>query len=241
MLDEAAADVFARAAVDAVRRTGRFSVALAGGSTPKGLYSRLATDVRCRNLVPWSEIDFFWGDERHVPPGDPQSNYRMANETMLSKVPAQPERVHRVQSEHADAALVAEWYEADISASIASRAGTPCFDLIVLGIGVDGHTASLFPGTAALAEGNRLVVANWVEMLSAHRITMTFPLINAARLVIFLAAGEEKADVLRRILEPKGPARNLPAQLVRPIDGEVLWLLDGAAASLLNASLITGT
>ena len=235
-LFDAAATAFVQAAIDAVRWSGRFSVALAGGSTPRGVYSLLASDPRLRNTMPWDRVDFFWGDERHVAPDDPESNYRMAHEAMLSRVAVSSARVHRVKSEHPDAAVVASWYEADVRASLGSLPGIPRFDLILLGIGTDGHTASLFPGTSALSEHERLIVANWVEKVSAYRITMTLPLINAARAVLFIAAGEEKAETVRSILQPTGSATTLPAQLVRPVDGRLLWLLDAAAAKRIRVA-----
>jgi 6-phosphogluconolactonase len=233
-LYEAAATLFHRASTDAIRERGSFSVALAGGSTPRGLYSLLADDRRWREGVAWNAIDFFWGDERHVPPDHPDSNYRMAHEALLSKVRVATERVHRVQSESPDASIAATLYEAELRETLAGGEGIPRLDLILLGLGTDGHTASLFPGTAAVSERVRLVFGNWVGELDAYRITMTLPVLNAARLVIFLVAGEEKAEAVKAVLHPDAAAPPLPAQLVRPADGRVLWLLDRAAGSLLH-------
>ena len=230
----AAADLFLRAALDAVDARGTFVVALAGGSTPRGLYALLATDDDFRTLVPWNQGEFFWGDERHVPPDHPDSNYRMALEAMLSRVPVNPDRVHRVRAEHADAAFAASLYEAEVQRIVAAEAAIPRFDLILLGLGGDGHTASLFPGTDALSERIRLVVATRVAKLDTQRITMTFPLLNAARLVILVAAGAEKANAVRDVLQPGPGAPELPAGQVRPADGRLVWVIDRAAAGLLG-------
>jgi 6-phosphogluconolactonase len=229
------AALFQEGSAEALRERGAFSVALAGGSTPKRLYSLLAEDAHLRNAIQWAQVDFFWGDERHVPFDHPDSNYRMAHDAMLSKVPVRPERVHRVRTEQPDAALAASLYEADVRASVAPSAGIPRFDLVLLGIGTDGHTASLFPETQALSELTRLVAANWVEKLHAYRITMTLPLLNAARLIVVLAAGEDKAIPVRDAIQPRDAGHSLPVQLVRPEDGRLIWLLDRGAASLLNA------
>jgi 6-phosphogluconolactonase len=233
-LYEAAADVFQRVSSEAVRDRGVCRVALAGGSTPKGLYALLADDARWTNAVRWDALDVFWGDERHVGPDHRDSNYRMADEAMLSKVPVPPARVHRVLAENPDAAAAANSYEAEIRTASGVATGVPRFDVILLGLGSDGHTASLFPGTLALSERNRLVVANWVEKMAAYRITMTLPVLNAARVVMFLVAGADKAEALRAVLQPKPDSPPLPAALVRPEGGRVLWLLDPAAARRLQ-------
>ena len=228
------AEMFVRAAAESLGLRRAFSVALAGGSTPKNLYSLMADDSQLRRSVPWPQIDFFWGDERHVPPDHPDSNYRMAYDAMLSRVPITLPRVHRIRAEVADAAAAAAMYESEVRASVASENGIPRLDLVFLGIGTDGHTASLFPGTAAMAEHERLVVANWVERLQTFRITLTLPLLNAARFVLIVATGEDKAKVVREALEPAADAPPLPIQLVQPRDGRVAWLLDRSAASLLK-------
>ena len=229
----AGADLFQHAALESVAERGQFSVALAGGTTPRALYTRLAEDAIRREGVPWPHTEFFWGDERYVPPGDPQSNYRMAHDAMLSKVPVSSKQVHRVHSEHPDPVEAANRYEDEIRRVLEGTGPIPRFDLVLLGLGADGHTASLFPGSPALVERSRLVVANWVESLHAHRITMTLPLLNAARLLIFLVTGEEKAAAVQAILRGRPDSATLPAQLVRPTDGQVRWLLDSAAARLL--------
>ena len=234
-LHAAGADVFAEAAAEAVRRAGRFSVALAGGSTPKGMYSLIASDARLRSAIPWNKIEFFWSDERYVPADHPDSNYGMAFNAMLSKVTVSPAQVHRVRTENADAQACADSYALEIRSSLAVPTGIPHFDLILLGIGADGHTASLFPGTDALHEQTRLVAANWVDKAGAYRITMTFPLLNAARAVMFMAAGVDKATAVRDALQSTAPPK-VPAGEVQPRDGRLLWLLDHSAASLLQVS-----
>jgi 6-phosphogluconolactonase len=230
------AAMFAQTAAESLRVRGTFSVALAGGSTPRGLYSLMADDPQLRSAIPWPRIDFFWGDERHVPPEHPDSNYKMAYEAMLSKVPATPERVHRVRAENPDATVAAAQYESEIRTSLAAPASVPRLDLVHLGMGTDGHTASLFPGTQALNEQKLLAVANWVERVHAYRITMTLPLLDAARLILIVAAGEEKAKPVRDALQPSANAPPLPVQLVRPQNGRIVWLLDRAAASLLTTT-----
>jgi 6-phosphogluconolactonase len=200
------------------------------------MYSLLATDGRLRGMMPWNSIDIFWSDERYVPPTHPDSNYGMALDAMLSKVNVSPARVHRVRTEDGAAGAVADSYDAEIRAAFSEPNGIPRFDLILLGIGADGHTASLFPNTEALQEQSRLVVANWVNQFGTHRITMTFPLLNAARLVMFMAAGQDKAPAVRSALEPERDTVPVPAHAVQPRDGQVLWLLDSAASSLLQVS-----
>ncbi len=231
-----AAEEVVRAANEAVKQRGRFTIALAGGSTPKSLYNLLATNAR--TALPWDRMFFFFGDERHVPPNDPDSNYRMADESMLSKIPVPAANVFRIPAENPDAEAVAEAYEETLKKFFALQPGQfPRFDLILLGMGPDGHTASLFPGTGALQEKKRLVVANWVEKMKTHRITLTLPVLNAAHCIIFLVSGIDKASVLRTVLEGDVSAEQYPSKLVRPRDGKLIWLLDRAAASQLkNAS-----
>jgi len=232
----AAAEVVVGAATDAVAQRGRFTIALSGGSTPKSLFNLLATNAR--TVLPWERMFFFWGDERHVPPTDPDSNYRMAEETMLSKVPVPPGNVFRMAAENPDAAAVAEEYEKTLRKFFALEPGqVPVFDLILLGMGPDGHTASLFPGTAGLQEKSRLVIANWVEKMKTSRLTFTLPVLNATRCVTFLVSGTDKAAVLRTVLEGDVPAEQYPAKLVRPTDGKLIWLVDRAAASELTNKL----
>lgn len=228
----AAAEEMVRAAEEAVVQRGQFTIALSGGSTPKSLFNLLATNAR--TALPWDRMFFFWGDERHVLPSDADSNYRMANEVMLSKVPVPPANVFRVLTENPDADAAADAYEKSLRQFFKLGTGeVPKFDLVLLGMGPDGHTASLFPGTAALAEKSRLVVANWVEKLKTKRLTLTLPVLNAARNVIFLVSGVDKAPTLREVLQGKAPAEQYPAKLIQPVDGKLTWLIDRAAASQL--------
>ena len=206
---------------------------MSGGSTPKSLYNLLATNAR--TALPWDRMYFFWGDERHVPPTDADSNYRMADEAMLSKVPVPAGNVFRMATENPDAAQVADDYEKTLRKFFQLSLGdVPQFDLILLGLGPDGHTASLFPGTAALQEKSRLVVSNWVEKLKTHRLSFTFPVLNAARCVAFLVSGTDKASVLKTVLEENAPGEQYPAKLVNPTTGRLIWFLDRAAASFLS-------
>jgi 6-phosphogluconolactonase len=229
-LFEAGAELVAHSAKEAVDERGRFTIALSGGSTPRSLYHLLAANAR--TSLPWDRMFFFWGDERHVPPSDKDSNYRMANESMLSKVPVPEANVFRVRAENPDAAAAADSYEQSLRKFFAEPAGQiPVFDLILLGLGPDGHTASLFPETAALKEMSRLVVANWVEKFKTHRITFTLPLLNAARCVAFLVSGMDKASALQAVLQSDAPGEKYPAKLVRPASGKLIWLVDRAAAS----------
>jgi len=231
-LSEAAAEEVVRDADEAVKARGRFTIALSGGSTPKNLFNLLATNAR--NALPWDRMYFFWGDERHVPPTDPDSNYRMAEEVMLSKVPVPPGNVFRMAAENPDAARVADDYEKALRKFFQLTAdGVPQFDFILLGMGPDGHTASLFPGTAALQEKSRLVVSNWVEKLKTNRLSFTLPVLNAARCVAFLVSGTDKAPVLKTVLEESASAEQYPAKLVNPSADKLIWFLDRAAASSL--------
>jgi len=237
-LFQAAAVEFAALAAEAVHKTGRFCVALSGGSTPKGLYTLLANDVV--PSIPWGRMYFFWGDERHVPPDHPDSNYRMAYESMLSKVPVRLQNVFRVHAEVRDPDAVAMGYEQDLKSCFNLRPGEfPCFDLVLLGLGPDGHTASLFPGTAALQQKDRLFVANWVDKFEAYRFTLTLPALNQSACLMFLVSGKEKAGILREALE--NPSADLPAQKVRPLNGRLLWLVDRAAASALSPQITDST
>jgi len=239
-----AARRFARLADQYVVGCGRFTVALSGGSTPRSMFSLLAADPFL-DTVPWASIYFFWGDERCVPPDHQDSNYRMASETLLSKVPAKPENIFRIPAEMEDPERAAQEYAATLTRFFlagpgATRTGTaplsnvPRFDLILLGMGPDGHTASLFPHTTALQAGEKIVVANYVEKFKANRITMTAATINNARNVTFVAAGKDKAEALAGVLEGSYQPDLYPSQLIHPRNGTLLWMVDEAAASLLN-------
>jgi 6-phosphogluconolactonase len=228
------AGIFIARVQEALREKETCTVVLAGGSTPRGLYSMLAEERGFRAGVPWEKVHFFFGDERHVPPDSPESNYRMANEMLLSKVPVPADHVHRIRGEEPDARKAAEEYEEVLRSFFRPKPGEiPELDFILLGMGADGHTASLFPGTEALKERRRLVVANWIPGLNAHRVTLTPPLLNNAKYVLFLVTGEEKAETLRKVLEEK-TNEPLPAGLIRPTQGRCLWLADRSAAKLLK-------
>ncbi len=230
-----AAELFAGAAERVVARTGRFTVALSGGSTPKLLYALLATEPY-RSRLPWPQTHVFWGDERCVPPGHPDSNFGTAKAILLDRVPLRPEQVHRMPAEREDLDAAARDYEAEIAGTFAvPPAGKPpAFDLILLGLGPDGHTASLFPHTEAVRETKRWVARNYVPKLHASRLTLTVPILNRGATVLFLVSGTDKASVLREVLEgPRDPER-LPSQLIRPIAGRLIWLADQVAAGHLS-------
>ncbi|MGE5207672.1 MAG: 6-phosphogluconolactonase [Chlamydiota bacterium] len=226
-LSRVGAAEFEHVARNAVMARDRFTVCLSGGSTPRGLHSQLA---RGAGRLPWDKFYFFWGDERHVPPDDKDSNYRMARETLLSQAPIPPDHVFRMHAEEADAGRVAEEYEQTIRTFFALKAGeVPRFDLVLLGLGPDGHTASLFPGSPALEERSRLVVANWVQKLGQYRLTLTAPVINNAAEVMFLVSGAEKTAALQSVLYSDAPAEQFPAKLIQPVKGRLIWLVDRAA------------
>ncbi len=240
LLANQAAVRFVDAARDAVAARGRFLLALAGGSTPRRLYERLASRPWIEQ-VDWSRVEFCWGDERNVSPQSADANYRMAHEALLSRLPLEPRQIHRMPAERADLATAAEEYAQQLAALChAAPNSMPVFDLVLLGMGADGHTASLFPGTAALEVTDRSVVANAVPQLGTHRLTLTFPAINAARLVMFLVAGAEKAQRLTEVLPPPGIQGRWPASMVRPTTGHLVWLVDQQAASRLPASQTCG-
>jgi 6-phosphogluconolactonase len=227
-LMRAAAEEFVKVAGHAQSSRGRFSVALSGGSTPAALYSLLATADFARR-VDWSRVHVFWGDERCVPPDHPQSNFRMANETLISKVPLPAENVHRIHGED-DPKQAAAAYEALLRRFL----GAEHLDLVLLGMGDNGHTASLFPGLPGVTEPVRWVLAQYVEVVSMWRVTLTPVVINAAHHVAFLVAGAEKAARLRDVLEGPTQVEVLPSQAIRPTGGELCWLVDAAAAARLE-------
>ena len=234
LAEEAAREVVSAFGGGAAR--GRGTIALSGGSTPRRLYARLAAEP-WRGRVAWERLEFFFGDERHVPPDDPQSNYRMAREELFDRVPVPAANVHRIRAEDPDPARAARGYEEEIRRVFAlSPEAVPRFDVALLGLGPDGHTASLFPHTTALAETRRLVVANRVDKLDTWRITLTAPVFDAAALVLFLVAGADKAEALRAVLDGPPAPDSFPAQRIRPTGGRLLWLVDRAAASKRAAS-----
>ena len=227
----AAAETFARLSSEAVEERGVFSVALSGGTTPRRVYELLASD-EYSDRVPWAGVHVFFGDERAVPADDAESNYRMASEALLSRVAVPEENVHRIEGQ-GDAAANASDYES-VMRDFFGDADRPRFDLVFLGMGDDGHTASLFPQTSALAETRAWVAANWVEKLGAWRITLTAPAVNEARRVVFLVTGAGKAERLREVLNGEPDPSRLPSQMIRPRDGALEWYVDRAAASKLR-------
>lgn len=234
---EALAEAAARAIVDtatqAVAARGRFTIALAGGATPRATYARLAA-APFRDRMPWDRTWVFFGDERAVPPEHPESNFGMAQAALLSRVAIPPDQVIRLRGEAEDPEAAAADYARALAAAFESRRGeVPRFDLVLLGLGVDGHTASLFPGSPVLKEIFRTVAAVYAAAAAVpQRLTLTLPVLNAAARVIFLVAGAEKAKAVRAVLTEKAP---LPATMVQPGDGDLMWLVDRAAASLLPA------
>jgi 6-phosphogluconolactonase len=230
----AAADRFVEIAQAAIAERGRFTVALSGGSTPRRMYELLAS-VEYRNRVSWASVHIFFGDERCVPPTDPESNYRMAVEAMISRLPIPAQHTHPMKCED-DPVEGARLYEQELRSFFDAATAWPRFDLVLLGMGDDGHTASLFPGTPAISEQHAWVMANRVEKLKTFRITLTAPAINHAAHTLFMVTGAGKAERLAEVLYgPRDPDR-LPAQLIQPVDGSLTWLVDRAAASLLQMS-----
>jgi len=209
-----------------------FSLALAGGTTPHGLYQRLARSSD-KIEVPWESVDVFFGDERNVPHDHAESNYRMVQRTLLDNIPIAPDRVHPMPADAADLDAASQQYEQTIRRVVSAEAegGLPRFDLILLGMGADGHTASLFPDSPAVKERDKLIAAHFVPVLGRSRMTFTFPLINAASYVIMLITGFDKADAVEAILGHDESARSrLPAAMVAPANGKLLFVLDAAAA-----------
>jgi 6-phosphogluconolactonase len=227
---DGAATFIAGLATESVAERGRFTIALAGGSTPRPIYARLAA----ADHIDWRKVHVSFSDERCVPPDDAASNYRMAREALLDQVPLPPANTHRVRGE-ADPAQAALAYEQDLQ-GVFRTATAPAFDLICLGMGDDGHTASLFPGTAALRERERWVVAQYVAVARAWRVTFTPALINAARHVLFLVEGVGKNETLRHVLEGPYQPDVLPAQLIQPRNGQIHWLVDAAAAARIQST-----
>lgn len=230
---DGAADFIATCGAGAIADRDRFTIALSGGGTPKLIYARLAS-AGYKDRIDWSKWHIFFGDERCVPPDDAKSNFRMAREAMLDHVPVSPENVYRIRGED-DPAMAALRYEQQV-AGLFRSASPPAFDLILLGMGDNGHTASLFPGTAALRERVRWVIPQYVEVMSTWRVTFTTALINAARNVAFMAEGVAKADMLWNVI--KGPYQPdvWPSQLVQPVAGKLHWLVDQAAAAKVQSA-----
>lgn len=229
-----AAAKFISLARAAIKKSGKFSVALAGGSTPKELYKLLATE-KFRALVDWTKIYFFFGDERNVSPDDAESNYRMANENLLEPLKIKAENIFRWQTESGNAEAIAEEYEKTIGNFFGLRENEfPRFDLILLGMGEDGHTVSLFPFTNALSEREKIAVANRVEKLNTTRLTLSFAAINNAENIMFLVGGEKKAEILREVLLGETEPEKYPSQSVKPASGNLFWVLDEKSARNLD-------
>lgn len=235
-LIQAAAEHVIEITSRAITENGRVAIALSGGSTPRPLYALLATETYSQR-IDWSRVHIFWGDERCVPPDSPQSNYQMARETLLDAVPIPLNNVHRIHGEE-DPELAAAVYEEELRTFFGmdetDRLPRLGFDLILLGMGDNGHTASLFPGSSAVTEKKRWVVAEYVEVISMWRITLTPVVINAAKNIIFVVSGAEKVERLHSVLEGPFQPEVLPAQIIRPARGRLLWLLDKASAGRLE-------
>jgi 6-phosphogluconolactonase len=230
-----AADEFVKAASEAVAKNSVFNVAFAGGSTPKSLYALLADDPVYRAKIPWDKMRVFFGDERHVPPDSSESNFRMASEALFSKGLLKPEQIARIKGEHPDTEKAALEYEQVLRAYFQLKDGEyPRFDLVLLGMGDEGHTLSLFPGTKALHPGGRIVVRNWVGKFYTERITLTAEAVNHANRVMFLITRADKAPALKAVLEGPFEPEQLPAQFIRPTSGNALWLIDRDAAKMLT-------
>ncbi len=232
-----AAQEFIHAAAGAVRDKGSFNVVLAGGSTPKALYSLLVNDPTLRSQVSWDKMHLFFGDERHVPPDHPDSNFRMATEAMIAKAPLKPEQVTRIKGEYPDTEKAALEYENALREYFKLKDGDPRFDLLFAGMGNEGHTLSLFPGTKALHADGRLVVRNWIGKLYTERVTLTAPAASNAAQIIFIVTGADKALALKGVLEGPFEPEQLPAQLLQPQNGKLLWLVDAAAGSMLSIGI----
>jgi 6-phosphogluconolactonase len=230
-LSARAAELFIATAYESITGNGDFTVALSGGSTPRALYARLASEAH-EEYAAWARTHVFWSDERCVPPTDEQSNYRMARETLLDHVPLPPQQIHRMRGED-EPVSAAALYTSQLGQHLASRAGR--FNLILLGLGDDGHTASLFPHSSALDDMEHLVAAPFVEKLRVHRLTLTFRVINDAAHTIFLVSGEAKAAALHAVLEGDADPHAWPARMVRPAHGgKLTWLIDQDAATQLS-------
>ncbi len=236
-LDELAQDAAGRwveIANQAVAERGVFRIALAGGSTPRPLYTLMASEP-WRSQAPWAETVVFWGDERRVPPSDPESNYRMAQETLLQHVPILPHNIYRMDGEELANSAAREYTNKLMRHFELDRREWPRFDLMLLGLGSDGHIASIFPGTRAASDLSNMVLVYSVPQLGVERMTLTLPVFNNARNVIGLVAGADKAEALAATLEGRYQPSTHPAQAIKPVDGSLVWLVDEAAAAKLTS------
>jgi 6-phosphogluconolactonase len=231
-LSQEAAQYIVRIAQESIVSHRRFTCALSGGSTPKKLYGLLAGEPY-RSQIDWALVEFFWSDERCVTPDDAESNYYMAQQVLLSKVPIPADQIHRMPADQPDGNAASLAYTRDMQASFGTE-GVPSFDLIQLGMGPEGHTASLFPHQPSLHEQQRLVMPVVVPKPPPPRLTFTPRILNAASHVLFLVTGAEKADAVQAVLEGVYQPDEYPAQIVQPVKGEVTWMLDKAAAGKLN-------
>ena len=235
-LNRKAAERFVLLANEAAAKAGRFTAALSGGSTPRTLYSLLAMPDY-KESIPWSQVHLFWGDERCVPPDHQDSNYRMAREALLSKITIPTDNVHRMAGEKEPQVAAVE-YEEQLRKLFQPPPGAlPRFDLILLGLGEDGHTVSLFPGSEALDEQERLVIAPYIEKLQTHRITLSLPVINEAAVILFLVAGKSKSAIVKKVLAENAESSALPAARVQPKNGKLTWLIDRDAAAELQSNI----
>ena len=231
-LSHEAAQFIVRLAREAIAARGRFTIALSGGSTPKVLYGLLGSEPY-RSQIDWSSVEIFWSDERCVPSDSEDSNYHLAEQVLLSKVSLSPHQVHRMPADQPDRDAASQAYTLEMQRTLGTD-GIPIFDLLQLGMGPEGHTASLFPHQQSLHEQQRLVMPVTVPKPPPPRLTFTPPPLNAARYVLFLVTGGDKADALQAVLEGEYHPDEYPAQIVRPTNGEVIWMLDSAAAGKLK-------
>jgi 6-phosphogluconolactonase len=231
-LSHKSAEQFSQLARESIEASGRLTVAFSGGSTPKHLYSLLASPAY-KNRIQWNNVELFWGDERCVPPDHPESNFRMAQEALLSNIEIPAENIHRMRGERQPQAAAAE-YEKELQKFFGlDSGGLPRFDLILLGIGEDGHTASLFPGSEALNETKHLVVAPFVAKLNTHRLSLSLPVLNNAADVWFLVTGSSKADAVKQSFSSSS---DLPAAKVQPVNGKLAWFITRDAAPGIPAA-----
>jgi 6-phosphogluconolactonase len=234
-LSRAAAARFAELCQNRVEGGNIFTTALSGGSTPRRFYEILSRSELSEGVL-WDRVHLFQVDERCVPPDHPESNYRMIREALLDRVPIPKANVHRIQAELPDPEDAAQLCAQELARVVSPAAGQfPHLDLVFLGMGSDGHTASLFPGTLALTERAKWACANFVDKLHANRVTLTYPVLNAAREVIFLVSGSEKAETLRCVLEGPHQPERLPAQGIQLANGRLSWYVDAAAAERLKS------
>jgi 6-phosphogluconolactonase len=228
-----AAGQFAALARKVAAENGVVSAALSGGNTPRRLFQLLAAEPFAA-LVPWNSIQFFWGDERNVPPGHPESNYSMARELLFAHLLVPPANIHRIPTGDGTAVEAADLYERVLREKVPLAHGLPRLDYVLLGLGANGHTASLFPNRSTLHERQRLVIADHVDEVNSWRVTLTAPVLNNAAQVTFLVIGEDKASVVEQVLEGPRDSEATPAQLIAPANGSLTWILDSAAAGRLT-------